>query len=52
MLWFLLMKFSGAIVSVALGAGILARDHGLRANRLIAAFLFCNAWWASGEFFL
>ena len=52
MLWFLLMKLSGAIVSVALGAGILARDHGLRANRLIAAFLFCNAWWASAEFFL
>lgn len=52
MVWLLLMKLSGAIVSVALGAGILARDHSLRANKLIAAFLFCNAWWATGEFFL
>jgi signal transduction histidine kinase len=24
----------------------------LKANRLIAAFLFCNAWWATAEFFL
>ena len=52
MLWLLLLKLSSAIVSVGLGAAILARDHGLKANRLIAAFLFCNAWWASAEFFL
>lgn len=52
MLAFLLMKLFSAVVSVALGAAILARDHGLKANRLIAMFLLCNAWWASGEFFL
>jgi PAS domain S-box-containing protein len=52
MVWLLLLKLSSAVVSMALGAGILARDHGLKANRLIAAFLFCNAWWASAEFFL
>jgi signal transduction histidine kinase len=52
MVWLLLLKLSSAIVSVGLGAGILARDHGLKANRLIAAFLFCNVWWASAEFFL
>ena len=52
MVWLLLLKLSTAIVSMALGAGILARDHGLKANQLIAAFLFCNAWWASAEFFL
>jgi len=52
MMAFLLMKLSAVVVSVALGAGILARDHGLTANRLIAAFLFCNAGWATGEFFL
>jgi len=52
MVWFLLLKLSSAIVSIGLGAGILARDHGLKANRLIAAFLFCNAWWATTEFFL
>jgi PAS domain S-box-containing protein len=46
----ILSKLVAAIISVALGAGILARDHGLRANRLLAAFLFCNAWWAGGEF--
>lgn len=52
MMAFLMMKLLAAVVSVALGAGILARDHGLKANRLIAAFLFCNAWWATAEFFL
>ena len=49
---FLLVKLVSAIVSVALAAGILARDHGLLPNRLISAFLFCNAWWAICEFFL
>ena len=44
MFWILLMKLAGAVVSVGLGAGILARDHGMRAYRLIAAFLFCHAW--------
>ena len=48
----LFLKLSAAVISVALGAGILARDHGLAANRLMAAFLFCNAWWASCEFHL
>ena len=48
----LLLKLSTMVVSVALAAGILARDHALVANRLIAAFLFCNAWWAGCEFFL
>ena len=52
MLWFLLLKLLTAVVSIGLGAGILARDHGLKINRLIAAFLFCNAWWAITEFFL
>ena len=52
MMAFLLVKLSAIVVSVALGAGILARDHGFKANRLIAAFLFCNAAWATGEFFL
>ena len=52
MMVFLFAKLMSAIVSVALAAGILARDHGLTANRLIAAFLFCNAWWALSEFFL
>ncbi len=52
MMAFLLAKLMSAIVSVALAAGILARDHGLTANRLIAAFLFCNAWWAICEFSL
>ena len=52
MILFLLLKLASAAISVALGAGILARDHGLKANRLIAAFLFCNAWWATCEFFL
>ena len=47
-----LIKLFGAVLSVTLGAGILARDHGLKANRLIAAFLFCNAWWALLEFWL
>lgn len=52
MIPFVLSKLFGGVLSVALGAGILARDHGLKANRLIAAFLFCNAWWALLEFFL
>jgi signal transduction histidine kinase len=52
MVWLLLMKLTGAVVSVGLAAAILARDHSLRSNRLIAAFLLCNAWWAVGEFFL
>jgi signal transduction histidine kinase len=52
MMGLILSKLVAAIVSVALAAGILARDHGLRANRLIAAFLCCNAWWAGGEFLL
>jgi signal transduction histidine kinase len=49
---FLLTKLATAIVSVALGAGLLARDHGLKLNRLIAALFFCNGWWATSEFFL
>ena len=52
MFWLLLLKLTSATVSIGLGAGILARDHGLKANRLIAGFLFCNTWWATGEFFL
>lgn len=52
MILVMLSKLLAAVVCVGLGAGILARDHGLKANRLIAAFLFCNAWWACCEFFL
>ncbi len=52
MIPFLLVKLFSAALSVALGAGILARDHGLKSNRLIATFLFCNAWWAFFEFML
>lgn len=52
MMAFSLFKAACAVVSVALAAGLLARDHGLKANRLIAAFLFCNAYWALLEFFL
>ncbi|MCP4903448.1 MAG: PAS domain-containing protein [bacterium] len=52
MMAFLMVKLLAVIVSIVLGAGILARDHELKANRLIAAFLFCNAWWAGVEFFL
>ena len=52
MSWLIYLELASAIVSVALGAGIFARDHGLKANRLIAAFLFCNAWWACAQFFL
>ncbi len=48
----LLLKLATTIVSVALGFAILARDHELRANRLIAAFLFCSGWWAGSEFVL
>jgi PAS domain S-box-containing protein len=48
----LLLKLASAFVSVALAAGILARDHRLLSNRLIAAYLLCNAWWALGEFAL
>ena len=48
----LALKLLAVIVSTALAGGILARDHGLKANRLIAAFLLCNAYWASGEFML
>lgn len=48
----ILFKVLAMILSVALGAGMLARDHGLAANRLIAAFFFCNAWWAGSEVFL
>ncbi|MCR9097908.1 MAG: ATP-binding protein [bacterium] len=52
MMAFSLFKAACAVVSVALAAGLLARDHGLKANRLIAAFLLCNAYWALLEFFL
>ncbi|MBJ19661.1 MAG: hypothetical protein CL933_09590, partial [Deltaproteobacteria bacterium] len=52
MMAFLMVKLLAVIVSIVLGAGILARDHELKTNRLIAAFLFCNAWWAGVEFFL
>ena len=52
MTWLLLLRLGAAAVSVALAAAILARDHGLKPNRLIAALLFCNAWWALMEFFL
>lgn len=52
MIGLLLLKLTSAVVSVALAAGILARDHRLLANRLIAAYLLCNAWWALGELFL
>ncbi len=44
-----LLRILTLVVSVGLAAGLLARDHGLRANRLIAAFLLCNGWWALGE---
>jgi signal transduction histidine kinase len=48
----LFLKLATAVVSVALAAGLLARDHELTANRLIAAFLLCNAFWATCEFYL
>lgn len=44
-----LLRILTASVSVGLAAGLLARDHGLRANRLLAAFLLFNGWWAVGE---
>lgn len=46
------IKLATTAVSVALCAAILARDHALKANRLIAAFLFCNALWAGIELLL
>lgn len=52
MIAFMTVKLLGAVISIALAAGILARDHMLPAHRLIAAFLLCNTWWALGEFFL
>jgi signal transduction histidine kinase len=47
-----MLKLFAAVVSVALAAGLLARDRELTANRLVAAFLLCNVWWATGEFYL
>jgi len=52
MMAFVLLKLASAVVSVSLAAGMLARDHELKANRLLAAFLLCNAYWAVCEFFL
>lgn len=52
MIIIILLKLSAIILSVALGAGILARDHALKVNRIIAAFFFCNAIWAAAEFVL
>lgn len=46
----LLLKILAVALSVALAAGILARDHELLANRLVSAFFLCNAWWAGCEF--
>lgn len=47
---FLLLKLEAVLISIALAAGILARDRGLVANRLAAGFFMCNAWWAGCEF--
>jgi len=52
MTFVLILKLATTVVSIALGFAILARDHELRANRLIAAFLFCSGWWAGCEFVL
>jgi len=52
MLGMMLLKLGSGVVSIWLAAGILARDHSLRSNRLIAAFLLCNTWWAVTEFLL
>lgn len=48
----LALKLFALVTSVGLAAGLLARDHGLRANRQIALFLGFNALWALLEFFL
>ena len=48
----MLVKLASAVVSTALAAGLLARDHGLTVNRLIAVFLACNAYWSLCGFFL
>ena len=52
MMAWLLLKASTSAVAVALASAILARDHGLLANRLIAAFFYCVAGWAGLEFLL
>lgn len=52
MSFFALLKIFTAIVSIGIGAGLLARDHGLKGYRLLAAVMFCNAWWATIEFLL
>ncbi|MFK7895106.1 MAG: ATP-binding protein [Myxococcota bacterium] len=49
---FAVVKILTALVSIGLGAGLLARDHGLKGYRLLAAVMFCNAWWSSGEFLM
>jgi len=51
MAW-LLLKASTSAIAIALASAILARDHGLLANRLIAAFFYCVAGWAGLEFLL
>jgi PAS domain S-box-containing protein len=48
----LFLQLVAAVVSVGLASGMLARDHELAPNRLIASFLFCNAFWAVCEFYL
>lgn len=52
MSFYAILKILTAIISVGIGAGLLARDHGLKGYRLLAAVMFCNAWWASAEFLL
>ncbi len=46
------LKIVTAMISIGIGAGLLARDHGLKGYRLLAAVMFCNAWWATAEFIL
>jgi signal transduction histidine kinase len=41
-----LIQLASALLSAALAAAIAAREPGQRANRLMAAFLLCNVWWA------
>jgi len=41
-----LIPLASALVAGALAAAIAAREPGNRANRLMAALLTCDAWWA------
>ena len=46
---FVLIPLATAFGAAALAAAITAREPGQRANRLVAAVLLCDAWWALFE---